>query len=52
MVNQVNVIFGFDQPLQQALPSEAPELIYPAGGWPQLRASIANGADAVYFRLT
>jgi U32 family peptidase len=29
----------------------APELMSPAGGWPQLRAAIESGADAVYFGL-
>jgi putative protease len=28
-----------------------PELMSPAGGWPQLRAAIEAGADAVYFGL-
>jgi putative protease len=31
--------------------SEAPELLAPAGGWDCLRATVANGADAVYFGL-
>jgi putative protease len=26
-----------------------PEVLAPAGGWPQLRAAVENGADAVYF---
>eukprot|EP00571_Detonula_confervacea_P000488 CAMPEP_0172316690 /NCGR_PEP_ID=MMETSP1058-20130122/29104_1 /TAXON_ID=83371 /ORGANISM="Detonula confervacea, Strain CCMP 353" /LENGTH=1112 /DNA_ID=CAMNT_0013031057 /DNA_START=45 /DNA_END=3380 /DNA_ORIENTATION=- len=29
-----------------------PELMSPAGGWPQLKAAVANGADAVYLGLT
>lgn len=29
-----------------------PEIMSPAGGWPQLRAAVANGADAVYLGLT
>ena len=29
-----------------------PELLSPVGGWPQLRAAIESGADAVYFGLT
>jgi len=29
-----------------------PEVLSPAGGWPQLRAAVENGADAVYFGLT
>ncbi len=28
-----------------------PELLAPAGGWPQLRAAVHAGADAVYFGL-
>lgn len=28
-----------------------PEVLSPAGGWPQLRAAVSNGADAVYFGL-
>ncbi len=29
-----------------------PEVLAPVGGWPQLRAAVENGADAVYFGLT
>lgn len=29
-----------------------PEVMAPVGGWPQLRAAVANGADAVYLGLT
>jgi len=29
-----------------------PEVMAPVGGWPQLQAAIANGADAVYVGLT
>ena len=29
-----------------------PELMSPAGGWPQLVAAVVNGADAVYLGLT
>lgn len=28
-----------------------PEVLAPAGGWPQVKAAVANGADAVYFGL-
>lgn len=28
-----------------------PEVLSPAGGWPQLRAAVANGANACYFGL-
>lgn len=28
-----------------------PEILAPAGGWNQLKAAVANGADAVYFGL-
>eukprot|EP00978_Attheya_sp_CCMP212_P014574 scaffold37197_cov35-Attheya_sp.AAC.1 len=37
-------------PQQQVVWKKA-ELMAPAGGWPQLRAAIANGADAVYLGL-
>lgn len=30
-------------------PAHKPEVLAPAGGWPQLRAAVENGADAVYF---
>ncbi|KAL9186624.1 hypothetical protein ACHAXT_005862 [Thalassiosira profunda] len=33
-------------------PKAPPELMSPAGGWPQLKAAVANGADAVYLGLT
>lgn len=29
-----------------------PEVLSPAGGWPQMRAAVENGADAVYFGLS
>ena len=29
-----------------------PEIMSPAGGWPQLRAAVANGADSVYLGLS
>ena len=32
-------------------PSRKPEIMSPAGYWPQLRAAIEAGADAVYFGL-
>ena len=28
-----------------------PEVLSPAGGWPQLKAAVSNGADACYFGL-
>ena len=31
--------------------SRKPEILAPAGGWPQLRAAVEGGADAVYFGL-
>ena len=31
--------------------SRKPEIPAPAGGWPQLRAAVEGGADAVYFGL-
>jgi hypothetical protein len=30
---------------------QKPELLAPAGGWPQLKAAVANGCNAVYFGL-
>lgn len=35
----------------QVVPQAKPEVLAPAGGWPQLRAAVENGADAVYFGL-
>lgn len=32
-------------------PVRKPEVLSPAGGWPQLRAAVQNGCDAVYFGL-
>ena len=29
-----------------------PQVLAPAGGWPQLRAAVENGADAVYLGLS
>lgn len=34
------------------LPLKKPEIMSPAGHWPQLRAAIEAGADSVYFGLT
>jgi U32 family peptidase len=34
------------------LKRKKPEIMSPAGGWPQLRAAVANGADAIYLGLT
>ena len=45
----------FDAASPEASPATAlrkPEVMAPAGGWPQLRAAVANGADAVYFGLS
>ena len=38
--------------LETMLARGPPELMSPAGGWPQLKAAVANGADAVYLGLT
>jgi putative protease len=38
--------------LQSSRSSKKPELMSPAGHWPQLHAAIEAGADAVYFGLT
>jgi hypothetical protein len=32
--------------------TKRPEVLAPAGGWPQLRAAVEAGADAVYFGLS
>ena len=34
------------------VPARKPEVMSPAGYWPQLRAAVEAGADAVYFGLT
>ena len=31
--------------------TKKPEILAPAGGWPQLHAAVENGADAVYFGI-
>jgi putative protease len=36
---------------KQFMPRRKPEIMSPAGYWPQLRAAIEAGADAVYFGL-
>jgi len=38
-------------PAHAPRPALKPEVLAPAGGWPQLRAAVENGADAVYFGL-
>jgi U32 family peptidase len=38
--------------VQRQKRSTKPEIMAPAGGWPQLRAAVANGADAVYLGLS
>lgn len=35
--------------LEQQRTRAPPEVLAPAGGWPQLKAAVQNGADAVYF---
>lgn len=43
------------QPALSSTPLAAlrkPEVLAPAGGWPQLRAAVENGADAVYFGVS
>ncbi len=32
--------------------TKRPQVLAPAGGWPQLRAAVENGADAVYLGLS
>ncbi|CAB9513182.1 Uncharacterized protease [Seminavis robusta] len=36
----------------QRLLRQPPEVMAPVGGWPQLHAAIANGADAIYLGLS
>lgn len=38
-----------DTKQQQQKRFAPPEVLAPAGGWPQLQAAVQNGADAVYF---
>eukprot|EP00913_Durusdinium_trenchii_P020683 g19424.t1 len=43
---------GRASPVEAPRPRQRkPEVLAPAGGWPQLRAAVRNGADAVYFGL-
>src|SRR6202044_3098680 len=37
--------------MNASLQPSAPELLAPAGDWDCVRAAVANGADAIYFRL-
>jgi collagenase-like PrtC family protease len=37
--------------MPQQVVARKPEIMSPAGYWPQLRAAIEAGADAVYFEL-
>ncbi|GAB4816072.1 hypothetical protein N2152v2_003118 [Parachlorella kessleri] len=44
---------GEGLPMSFATPlRRKPEVLAPAGGWPQLQAAVENGADAVYFGLS
>jgi U32 family peptidase len=38
--------------MAEHIPSKKPEVMSPAGYWPQLQAAIEAGADAIYFGLT
>lgn len=38
-------------PMYSPIYGAKPEVLSPAGGWPQLRAAVANGANACYFGL-
>jgi len=42
---------GYDAALMPPRRTRPPELMSPAGHWPQLRAAVEAGADAVYFGL-
>lgn len=43
---------GCSRAVHAHIPHAKPEVLAPAGGWPQLRAAVENGADAVYFGLS
>ena len=43
---------GTTQAVRRASSIVKPEVLAPAGGWPQLRAAVQNGADACYFGLS
>lgn len=44
VINRVN----FQRKVSMKMSYNIPELLAPAGGWPQLSAAVQNGADAVY----
>lgn len=59
LVESFSCVADYGQALPQGsagsrtlLPLKKPEVLAPAGGWPQLRAAVENGADAVYFGLS
>jgi putative protease len=43
--------YAEDKHFMPQYPSRKPEIMSPAGYWPQLRAAVEAGADAVYFGL-
>ena len=43
--------YSSSNPLHSPIYGAKPEVLSPAGGWPQLRAAVANGANACYFGL-
>ncbi len=43
--------FNFSKEVELLIPPHKPEVMSPAGYWPQLHAAIEAGADAVYFGL-
>ena len=47
VVSSISALSNNNHPLL----TTKPEVLAPAGGWSQLRAAVANGADAVYFGL-
>jgi putative protease len=47
-----NVFKSFLSNTTQLAKMVKPEVLAPAGGWPQLRAAVQNGADACYFGLS
>ena len=43
--------YSHSNPFHSPIYGAKPEVLSPAGGWPQLRAAVANGANACYFGL-
>jgi len=48
----INEIAGAASAVNATKRHRKPQVLAPAGGWPQLRAAVENGADAVYLGLS